>query len=248
MAEKRIRRELPELIAHPNVLSLEMIPDGEFHECAVVLRGPAGSPYEDGAFHLRIHFHQKHPFFHPYVKFTTPIYHCNINASGIPIICIIDGDQMWKATNTIVHVFQHLLSVMTDPHPDDPSGNPEACREILRDRAAYEATAREWTQRHAPLPAPATLACGMEPDDAEAHAALVARLKDYVARGLDPTEEIRKNRDFHNPMLLEKIVRYFDIDDIASQFPKHIFDPEAIANRRSKDKKTPRAADAAPPA
>ena len=85
-------------------------------------------------------------------------------------------------------------------------------------------------------------------DDAEAHAALVARLKDYVARGLDPTEEIRKNRDFHNPMLLEKIVRYFDIDDIASQFPKHIFDPEAIANRRSKDKKTPRAADAAPPA
>ena len=89
-------------------------------------------------------------------------------------------------------------------------------------------------------------------DDAEAHAALVARLKDYVARGLDPTEEIRKNRDFHNPMLLEKIVRYFDIDDIASQFPKHIFDPEAISNRRSKDKRkaqsSPRAADAAPPA
>ena len=90
-------------------------------------------------------------------------------------------------------------------------------------------------------------------DDAEAHAALVARLKDYVARGLDPTEEIRRNRDFHNPMLLEKIVRYFDIDDIASQFPKHLFDPEAIANRRSKDKKkssqsSPRAADAAPPA
>ena len=87
---------------------------------------------------------------------------------------------------------------------------------------------------------------------AEAHAALVARLKDYVARGLDPSAEIRKNRDFHNPMLLEKIVRYFDIDDIASQFPKHLFDPEAIANRRSKDKKkaqsSPRAAEAAPPA
>ena len=102
-------------------------------------------------------------------------------------------------------------------------------------------------------PAPATA-----PDDAEAaeaHAALVLKLKDYVARGLDPSQEIRKNRDFHNPMLLEKIVRYFDIDDIASQFPKHLFDPEAIANRRSKDKKkaqgSPRAAEAAaapPPA
>ena len=88
---------------------------------------------------------------------------------------------------------------------------------------------------------------------AEAHAALVLKLKDYVARGLDPSQEIRKNRDFHNPMLLEKIVRYFDIDDIASQFPKHLFDPEAIANRRSKDKKkssqsSPRAAEAAAPA
>ena len=99
-------------------------------------------------------------------------------------------------------------------------------------------------------PAPATAPDAAEA--AEAHAALVLKLKDYVARGLDPSAEIRKNRDFHNPMLLEKIVRYFDIDDIASQFPKHLFDPEAISNRRSKDKKkaqsSPRAAEAAPPA
>ena len=102
-----------------------------------------------------------------------------------------------------------------------------------------------------PPAAPARAADADAAEAREAHAALVARLKDYVARGLDPTEEIRKNRDFHNPMLLEKIVRYFDIDDIASQFPKHLFDPEAISNRRSKDKKksqsSPRAADAAPP-
>ena len=102
---------------------------------------------------------------------------------------------------------------------------------------------------------PAAPAPAEAPDDAEAaeaHAALVLKLKDYVARGLDPSQEIRRNRDFHNPMLLEKIVRYFDIDDIASQFPKHLFDPEAIRDRRSKDKKTvpkgsPRAAEAAPP-
>ena len=102
-----------------------------------------------------------------------------------------------------------------------------------------------------PPAAPARAADSDAAEAREAHAALVARLKDYVARGLDPTEEIRRNRDFHNPMLLEKIVRYFDIDDIASQFPKHLFDPEAISNRRSKDKKksqsSPRAAADAPP-
>ena len=111
------------------------------------------------------------------------------------------------------------------------------------------------TSEGEPPAAPAPAEAPDAAEAAEAHAALVLKLKDYVARGLDPSAEIRKNRDFHNPMLLEKIVRYFDIDDIASQFPKHLFDPEAIANRRSKDKKkaqsSPRAAEAAaapPPA
>ena len=135
------------------------------------------------------------------------------------------------------------------PQNDDEYDPLAAAAEAAGDE--YQGYPPESSEGEPPAaPAPATA-----PDDAEAaeaHAALVARLKDYVARGLDPSQEIRKNRDFHNPMLLEKIVRYFDIDDIASQYPKHLFDPEAIANRRSKDKKkssqsSPRAADAAPP-
>ena len=135
------------------------------------------------------------------------------------------------------------------PQNDDEYDPLAAAAEAAGDE--YQGYPPESSEGEPPAaPAPATA-----PDDAEAaeaHAALVARLKDYVARGLDPSAEIRKNRDFHNPMLLEKIVRYFDIDDIASQFPKHLFDPEAISNRRSKDKKkssqsSPRAADAAAP-
>ena len=142
-----------------------------------------------------------------------------------------------------------------------PTAPPAAEEEYDPLAAAAEAAAGDEYQGYPPdssgdgappaAPAPATAPDASEA--AEAHAALVLKLKDYVARGLDPSQEIRRNRDFHNPMLLEKIVRYFDIDDIASQFPKHLFDPEAISNRRSKDKKTvpkssPRAADAAPPA
>ena len=136
------------------------------------------------------------------------------------------------------------------PQNDDEYDPLAAAAEAAGDE--YQGYPPESSEGEPPAaPAPATA-----PDDAEAaeaHAALVARLKDYVARGLDPSQEIRKNRDFHNPMLLEKIVRYFDIDDIASQYPKHLFDPEAIRDRRSKDKKkssqsSPRAAEAAPPA
>lgn len=143
-----------------------------------------------------------------------------------------------------------------EPSPTAPPATEEEYDPLA---AAAEAAGDEYagyppdTSEGEPPAAPARAEENDAAEAAEAHAALVLKLKDYVARGLDPSQEIRKNRDFHNPMLLEKIVRYFDIDDIASQFPKHLFDPEAIANRRSKDKKTvpkgsPRAADAAAPA
>ena len=146
-----------------------------------------------------------------------------------------------------------------EPSPTAPPATEEEYDPLA---AAAEAAGDEYqgyppdTSEGEPPAAPARAADADAAEAAEAHAALVLKLKDYVARGLDPSAEIRKNRDFHNPMLLEKIVRYFDIDDIASQFPKHLFDPEAIANRRSKDKKkssqsSPRAAEAAaapPPA
>ena len=144
-----------------------------------------------------------------------------------------------------------------EPSPTAPPQNDDEYDPLAAAAAAdadeYQGYPPESSEGEPPAaPAPATAPDASEA--AEAHAALVLKLKDYVARGLDPSQEIRRNRDFHNPMLLEKIVRYFDIDDIASQFPKHLFDPEAIANRRSKDKKkssqsSPRAAaDAAPPA
>ena len=143
-----------------------------------------------------------------------------------------------------------------EPSPTAPPATDEEYDPLAaaNDADEYEGYPPDSGGDGEPPAAPARAADADAAEAREAHAALVARLKDYVARGLDPTEEIRRNRDFHNPMLLEKIVRYFDIDDIASQFPKHLFDPEAIANRRSKDKKkssqsSPRAAaEAAPPA
>ena len=140
-----------------------------------------------------------------------------------------------------------------EPSPTAPPATDEEYDPLAaaNDADEYEGYPPDSGGDGEPPAAPARAADADAAEAREAHAALVARLKDYVARGLDPTEEIRRNRDFHNPMLLEKIVRYFDIDDIASQFPKHLFDPEAIANRRSKDKKkaqsSPRAAEAAPP-
>ncbi|KAJ1457668.1 hypothetical protein M885DRAFT_514684 [Pelagophyceae sp. CCMP2097] len=68
-----------------------------------------------------------------------------------------------------------------------------------------------------------------------ADAALTARLAGWRARGYNPTQQIRQNREFANPQILQKVVEYFEIDDVASNYPTDMFDPQAIQARR-KDK------------
>ena len=45
--------------------------------------GPEGSPYEGGMFNIEIRFPTEYPFRRPDVKFTTKIYHPNVEESGI---------------------------------------------------------------------------------------------------------------------------------------------------------------------
>ena len=75
---------------------------------------------------------------------------------------------------------------------------------------------------------------------------LASRLRAYKAKNLNPTQGIRMNREFNNPQILQKIVDYYGIDDVASNYPTAVFDPKSIVARRSRDKKG-KAAAAAPP-
>lgn len=74
-----------------------------------------------------------------------------------------------------------------------------------------------------------------EEPSGEADPELTRRLAQFRDKGYNPTQHIRQNREFANPQILQKIVDYFEIDDIGSCYPKHIFDPRAIVARRAKD-------------
>mmetsp|Transcript_10757 Transcript_10757/g.26655 ORF Transcript_10757/g.26655 Transcript_10757/m.26655 type:complete len:148 (+) Transcript_10757:93-536(+) len=146
MALKRIQRELQELGRDPPAnCSAGPVGDDLFHWQATIM-GPDDSPYSGGVYFLDIHFPADYPFKPPKVSFTTRIYHCNINSNGG--ICLDILKDQWSPALTISKVLLSICSLLTDANPDDPLV-PEIAQLYKNDRSKHDATAREWTAKHA---------------------------------------------------------------------------------------------------
>ena len=145
---KRLQTELVEVRTDPPENCSAGPKGDDLHEWVATITGPSGSPYANGTFFLDISFPKDYPFHPPRVSFRTRIYHCNINRHGG--ICLDILANKWSPVLTVSHVLLSICSLLAEANPQDPLVAPIA-QQFLKDRAAHDKVAKEWTRRFATL-------------------------------------------------------------------------------------------------
>jgi ubiquitin-conjugating enzyme E2 D/E len=78
----------------------------------------------------------------------TKCYHPNIRDTHI---CVDILQSAWSPALGITQVLLSLSSLLSDPNPASPL-NAEAAQLFVKNRKAYDATVRDWVQKHASGP------------------------------------------------------------------------------------------------
>ncbi|EGD78793.1 ubiquitin protein ligase [Salpingoeca rosetta] len=147
MVGARVIKELRTLRRDPVPLcSVGAHEDGDLSHWTALMLGPPGTPYEGGVFQLDIKLPEQYPLKPPAVRFITKIYHPNINAGGG--ICLDILKSEWSPALQVSRVILSICSLLCEPNPDDPLV-PEIARVYIKDREAFNKTARGWTSIHA---------------------------------------------------------------------------------------------------
>ncbi|KAI6191092.1 hypothetical protein M3Y97_00190300 [Aphelenchoides bicaudatus] len=140
---RRIAKETQRLLQDP-VPGISATPDDNnaryFH---VIIAGPAGSPFEGGVFKLELFLPEEYPMAPPKVRFTTRVYHPNIDKLGR--ICLDILKDKWSPALQIRTVLLSIQALLSAPNPDDPLATDVAEQWKVNESEAIR-TAQEWTR------------------------------------------------------------------------------------------------------
>lgn len=144
---RRISKELAEISLDPPTNCVAGPKDDtNLYEWVATIKGPGGSPYEEGLFYLDITFPEDYPFKPPKIKFRTRIYHCNIASNGE--ICLDTLKSNWSPALSISQVLLSICSLLADANPADPLV-ADIAKQFEKDRDAHDEVARNWVKKYA---------------------------------------------------------------------------------------------------
>ena len=111
--------------------------------------GPSESPWEGGIFSLRLHFNGNYPAEPPDVRFSCQMFHPNVYTNGE--ICLDILRDKWSPVLTVSKLLQSILSLLTDPDPEEDldfgAANPEAARLYVQEPKVYRRRVRQCAER-----------------------------------------------------------------------------------------------------
>uniref|UniRef100_A0A8C2PNA4 E2 ubiquitin-conjugating enzyme n=1 Tax=Capra hircus TaxID=9925 RepID=A0A8C2PNA4_CAPHI len=131
-----LQKELPKYLRH--LCSAE---DNVLVWHALLL--PERPPYNLKAFRLCISFPREYPFQPPTVKFTTRIYHPNVDRDGRVCLPLITKKN-WKASTKTCQVLEALNMLVNQPEPGEPV-RLELAEQLTQDPELFDRTAQEFT-------------------------------------------------------------------------------------------------------
>ena len=146
-ALKRIQKELTEFNKEePEGFTARPVDDSDMFKWEASLVGPENSPYEGGTFQLSMEFPKDFPFRPPKVEFTTKVYHPNVKSTGT--ICLDILKDAWSPDISVSKILLAIQNLLINPNIDHPL-EPEIAKQYTDDRAKYDETAKEWTEKYA---------------------------------------------------------------------------------------------------
>lgn len=100
-------------------LVLEPRSEKDIFKWDAYLKGPAGSPFEGGVFHVPIDIPSEYPLAPPKARFKTKVFHPNIHPRTGEI-CLDVLKEAWSPAWTLQALCRAILALLSNSEPDSP--------------------------------------------------------------------------------------------------------------------------------
>ena len=93
--------------------------ENNIYEWSGKIKGPIGTPYEDGNFYILCEISSSYPVTPPVIKFISKVFHPNIHPQTGEI-CLDVLKNQWTPAWTLLYIMKAILVLLSIPEPNSP--------------------------------------------------------------------------------------------------------------------------------